>query len=272
MQAMDTTIPTVGTPKVSFDGLTYDPTNPIPPEPVNPHSKDRDKDTPNIDDITDSIGENTEAIDENTKAIEDLIEGLQELYDELTNIDLSLAETMSEEELATAQAEGDIEILVNDLNSLVNTFNTFLGLFINGRASVEQFQTAMANLDALVKLLNIDLTSLISTQSSLNNVVQTSVLQFMQLALAADTSKNSILDFVSALEDKISTLQASQSANQAEINSLRSIANAARSAAQAYRELAAAKASASDDDSIINAYKTKSYWKDYQSSIFEYEF
>ncbi len=29
---------------------------------------------------------------------------------------------------------------------------------------------------------------------------------------------------------------------------------------------------ASDDDSIINAYKTKSYWKDYQSSIFEYEF
>ena len=29
---------------------------------------------------------------------------------------------------------------------------------------------------------------------------------------------------------------------------------------------------ASDDDSIINAYKTKSYWPDYQSSIFEYEF
>ena len=29
---------------------------------------------------------------------------------------------------------------------------------------------------------------------------------------------------------------------------------------------------ASDDDSIINAYKTKSIWKNYQSSIFEYEF
>ena len=29
---------------------------------------------------------------------------------------------------------------------------------------------------------------------------------------------------------------------------------------------------ASDDDSIINAYKAKKYWKNYQSSIFEYEF
>ena len=254
MQAMDTTIPIVGTPSVSFDGLTHEPTNPIPPNHVNPHDEDkvnnRDRDSESLDKNTESLDENTKALEENIDAIDDLIEGLQELYDELTNIDLSLVETMSEEELATAQAQGDLEILVNDLNSLVNTFNLFLGLFINGKASVEQFQTAMANLDIIMKLLNIDLTSLISTQSSLNNVVQTSVLQFMQLALAADTSKNSILDFVSALEDKISTLQASQSVNQSEINSLRSIASAARSAAQAYRELASAKASASDDNSI----------------------
>lgn len=274
--AVDTTIPEVGTPNVSFESLAPDGTV---PNPVNPNPNPRPNPRPNpenLDENTNSENENTNAVDENTEALNDNSEArnanteaitgntlaidentdainnnnnalvtlnvtIQQIYDEITGGQPALEAARD----AVDSLNNGIVSLNTNFQTLFTTFQVFIQLLVQGRASVEQFSAAMATLSQMANLLNINFTQLIATETALNNVVAQSVLQFMQLAMSVNASSSAIDDFVDALEDKISTLKNSQSANQNEINSLRSIASAARSAAQAYRELASAKASAS---------------------------